>query len=151
MRRTCSRCGESRPLTDYAGQPGGTIDCYCRPCRAEYGREHYERHRARYIAQAKRRKDAVQAENYRQLIRYLRDHPCLDCGEDDVLVLEFDHVADKSYQVAPALRFRFWEDVLSEIAKCEVVCANCHRRRTARRGGWARVAAALEAERDPAA
>ena len=34
------------------------------------------------------------------------------------------------------------EDVLDEIAKCDVVCANCHRRRTALRGGFARAAVA---------
>jgi hypothetical protein len=146
VEKTCARCGESKPTTAYTVSSVGKVDCYCRPCRAEYGREHYEKHRRRYITQARRRKDAVRAENYRQLIRYLREHPCVDCGEDDVLVLEFDHVSGKAYNIARGLSHRWWADVLTEIAKCEVVCANCHRRRTAMRGGWARVVAAQDAE-----
>jgi hypothetical protein len=41
-----------------------------------------------------------------------------------------------------SLRDRNWDDVLAEMAKCDVVCANCHRRRTARRGGFLRAAVA---------
>jgi hypothetical protein len=37
--------------------------------------------------------------------------------------------------VAQALPYRSWQSILDEMAKCEVVCANCHRRRTARRRG----------------
>jgi hypothetical protein len=104
-------------------------------CREQ---EHYAANRQRYITQAKRRKDELRTSNYRLLIEFLRAHPCVDCGEDDVLVLEFDHVGEKSFPIAQALRDRFWSDILVEIAKCDVVCANCHRRRTAQRRGFAR-------------
>jgi hypothetical protein len=42
------------------------------------------------------------------------------------------------------LRTHSWQAVLDEITKCEVVCANCHRRRTAHRGGFARAAVARQ-------
>ena len=152
MQRTCGRCGGLKPLTEFAWRrkEKGQRDNYCRPCRAAYHREHYEANRERYLAQAKRRKDAVRASNYQQLIQFLSEHPCVDCGESDVLVLEFDHVAEKSFPIAQALRDRFWSDILVEIAKCDVVCANCHRRRTGQRGGWARFVASQEFD-DPAA
>jgi hypothetical protein len=54
-------------------------------------------------------------------------------------VLEFDHLADKSFDIGQALSYRNWQSILDEIEKCEVVCANCHRRRTARRNGTVRV------------
>ncbi|HUF85627.1 MAG TPA: hypothetical protein VMQ81_13675 [Acidimicrobiia bacterium] len=141
-----------KPLSDFAGcqSKGKKVDTYCRPCRAEYGREHYEANRQRYIDQARRRKEEVRAINYELLIRFLRSHPCVDCGEDDVMVLEFDHVAEKSFQITAAITHRSWSDIVVEIAKCEVVCANCHRRRTAQRGGWARFVASQELD-DPAA
>jgi hypothetical protein len=72
------------------------------------------------------------------LLEYFSQNPCADCGETDPLVLEFDHLGDKQFNVAKGIRDRNWESVLAEIAKCEVVCANCHRRRTARRGGFLR-------------
>jgi hypothetical protein len=76
------------------------------------------------------------------LLAFFREHPCSDCGESDPLVLEFDHLADKSFGIAQGLRDRSWQAILDEIAKCDVVCANCHRRRTARRGGFARAVVA---------
>lgn len=69
---------------------------------------------------------------------YLFDHPCVDCGETDPVVLEFDHIDTKSFDIAYGIRNNSWESVLREMDKCEVVCANCHRRRTSRRGGFRR-------------
>ena len=51
------------------------------------------------------------------------------------MVLEFDHLGDKLFDIGQALPYRRWQTILDEIAKCEVVCANCHRRRTARARG----------------
>lgn len=73
---------------------------------------------------------------------YFHNHPCVDCGETDPIVLEFDHLQDKKFAISAGIRNRNWADVLDEIAKCEVVCANCHRRRTIMRGGFIRAAVA---------
>jgi hypothetical protein len=144
VQRTCALCGIEKPLTEYSGGGAASTkrDCYCRPCRAEYGRRHHVANRARYVEKATRRKERLRETNYELLISYLRERICGDCGERDVLVLEFDHVADKSFSIATALRDRSWPQILAEIEKCEVVCANCHRRRTAIRGGFARYVAA---------
>ncbi len=103
---------------------------------------HYRAHRRRYIDQARRRKKAQTAERLTYMMGYLREHPCVDCGETDPVVLEFDHLRDKKFCIGQGFWDRGWQSVLDEIAKCEVVCANCHRRRTARRGGFARAAVA---------
>jgi hypothetical protein len=81
------------------------------------------------------------AERVAYLVAFFRSHPCVDCGEDDPLVLEFDHLGEKDFNISKGVRDRGWHKVLAEMAKCDVVCANCHRRRTARRGGFARAAA----------
>lgn len=82
------------------------------------------------------------AERVAYLVDYLREHPCADCGETDPVVLEFDHLRDKKFGIGKGFRERKWESVLEEIAKCDVVCANCHRRRTAKRGGFIRAVVA---------
>jgi hypothetical protein len=56
-------------------------------------------------------------------MEFLRTNPCVDCGESDPLVLEFDHVVDKAFTIGEGLRDRNWKSVLDEIAKCDVVCA----------------------------
>ncbi len=96
----------------------------------------------RYIANPLQRKRAVAEERASALVALFRHHPCVDCGESDPLALEFDHLGEKSFNIAKGLRDHSWDTVLAEIRKCEVVCANCHRRRTARRGGFARAVVA---------
>ena len=107
----------------------------CRSCRAKYHRAHYLANKQRYVEQARARKQALSRERTQWLLTFFAEHPCLDCGESDPVVLEFDHLGDKAFNVAQALSYRRWTTILAEIEKCEVVCANCHRRRTARRRG----------------
>jgi 5-methylcytosine-specific restriction endonuclease McrA len=73
------------------------------------------------------------------IVDYLSVHGCTDCGERDLVVLEFDHVGPKRSHVAVMVTKGASPKALArEVANCEVVCANCHRRRTARRSGWRR-------------
>jgi hypothetical protein len=56
---------------------------------------------------------------------------CVDCGEKNHIVLDFDHIRDKKYNVSRMIHDGFsWKAIMREIQKCEVVCANCHRIRT---------------------
>jgi hypothetical protein len=83
---------------------------------------------------AARKHDKIKHEQIRSYIAgYLSRHPCLDCGEADPIVLEFDHRnrPDKKFNIGDAARKRFsLAKVVSEIDKCDVRCANCHRRKT---------------------
>lgn len=138
--RRCGRCGEVRPLDDFAWRriSKGQRDNYCRTCRAAYKQEHYAKNRKRYIQNAAARRARMLNFRVAFLLTYLHEHPCADCGEADVLVLEFDHLRDKSFDIASGIRDRNWDDVMAELAKCEVVCANCHRRRTSTKNGFLR-------------
>lgn len=68
-----------------------------------------------------------------QLFNYLIDKKCVDCGESDPIVLEFDHInpLNKFKQISRLLSGHYsWDSVLKEIKKCDIRCANCHRRKT---------------------
>lgn len=138
--RRCGRCGARKPPDEFAWRRRARDqrDNYCRPCRATYKREHYARNKRRYIDSANRRTKRIVAERTAYLVAFLREHPCVDCGESDPIVLEFDHLRDKKFGIGQGMRDRPWQDVLAEIEKCDVVCANCHRRRTNQRGGFIR-------------
>jgi hypothetical protein len=130
----CARCRLRKPpeAFNWRRRERAQRDTYCRACRAEYKHEHYSANKQRYVNQAASSKRKLQAERMTFLIEYLRSRGCLDCGETDPLVLEFDHRGAKAFNVCSALNGRRWETVLSEIEKCDVRCTNCHRPRTAR-------------------
>jgi hypothetical protein len=114
----------------------GTRQSICKSCQSQYGKQHYQTYRSAYIRKARIRNAAQSKINGEFLIEYLSNHPCVDCGEADIVVLEFDHQQDKLLIVSVLSREGYSLDKLKqEIAKCEVVCANCHRRRTARQFG----------------
>ncbi len=98
--------------------------------------------RARYIENALRRKRALAVDRASYLTEFFRLRPCVDCVETDPLVLELDRRESKLFTISKGLRDHNWQAVIDELAKCDVVCANCHRRRTARRGGFARAVVA---------
>jgi len=68
---------------------------------------------------------------------YLIDNPCMDCGEKDPTVLEFDHrnPETKLYNISEMPKHKL-DSIIKEIEKCDIVCANCHKRRTAKQQNW---------------
>jgi len=68
---------------------------------------------------------------------YLKKHQCVDCGEKDPVVLEFDHFKNKLIEVSKLVgNVSPFKKMGDEIDKCEIRCANCHRRKTAIQFGW---------------
>lgn len=67
--------------------------------------------------------------NKRFIIEYLKNHPCVDCGNSDIRILEFDHIKGiKSGNVTQMARNGCdTSKLLQEIDKCEIRCCNCHR------------------------
>lgn len=112
--------------------------------RKEAWRRSYQRNRAKQQAQIKARQQRYDERNRQVVIDWLQGHPCVDCGETDLVVLEFDHLSDKTASICHMLTNGTSVARLEqEIAKCEVVCANCHRRRTAKRGNHWRTTVAM--------
>ena len=134
----CSRCRQVKLAEDFGTKGQARRDDYCRSCRSAYGKEHYAANRERYIEQARAQKEQLRLDRTLYLIEFFKTNPCVDCGESDPVVLDFDHLRDKLFDIGAALVQKKWRTILAEIEKCEVVCANCHRRRTARRRGSVR-------------
>lgn len=89
-------------------------------------------------ARAKKAQDKQREIKQSWVCAYLSTHPCVDCGESDILVLEFDHTGDliKEANVSRLIGgSSSLQRLQEEVAKCEVRCANCHRRKTIERLG----------------
>lgn len=82
----------------------------------------------------KRMYDAARKRNRTKMLHEIKlTRGCKDCGyRAHAEALEFDHLGNKEFSISWG-RTNNWEKVLLEIAKCDVVCANCHRIRTANR------------------
>jgi hypothetical protein len=141
--KRCYDCGSVKPITEFAfaNKAKGTRQGRCRKCHAAYRRRHYLRNRDTYIRQEVARIKRYREENRPKIRGYLRAHPCIDCGETNIVVLDFDHrdPKTKAHNVVVLSMNKPWTRVLAEIVKCDVRCANCHRRRTARQFGWRKV------------
>jgi hypothetical protein len=133
-------CHEEKPEDDFAFRSiaTGVRQDHCRACHAAYRRQHYLRNRQAYIEREVARMTGYRIENRIRTFEYLSTHACIDCGETDVLVLEFDHrdPTTKRSEVARLAASKPWKMVIDEIGKCDVRCGNCHRRRTAEQLQW---------------
>ncbi len=96
-------------------------------------RDHYARKKQQYKDRNKERRAL-----FRQIIIDAKNIPCADCRQQyHYVCMDFDHLPqhEKSFSVGHGLGSASSERVLrEEIAKCEVVCSNCHRLRTFNRG-----------------
>lgn len=64
-------------------------------------------------------------------------NPCAHCGTTDVLVLEFDHIdpKEKLLNICKSVNGKAggkvsFETLVKEVAKCQVLCRNCHQSKT---------------------
>ena len=134
--RTCARCRRVLPLHDFPlrRKDGTKRYGHCRDCKAAYQRQWYERNRDRHIRAVNELRQARRTRN-RDIMRQAKSHPCADCGQSfPPYVMDFDHVrGDKAANVSAMVSSATTADLLREIAKCDVVCSNCHRIRTHRR------------------
>lgn len=132
--RLCNHCGERKPIEEFnwRWKHLNKRQSTCRTCQNEQKRNWYKRNKKTHIPNMVENRVKKQSAGREYVWSYLTTHPCLDCGEKDPIVLEFDHVKGKKRaSISRLLRNGHSVEVIQEeINKCEVVCANCHRRRT---------------------
>lgn len=134
--RTCPRCKQELSDESFNWKiKNRKRASYCRECSRDYIRHRYLNNLEYYAKKARRNNNRHIQKLYNYIGNYFQVHPCIDCGETDILVLEFDHrkPADKFAEVGIIIKRGLSLKVLQdEMAKCDVRCANCHRRKTAK-------------------
>jgi hypothetical protein len=135
----CNLCQNEKEISEFAWKLKlkKTRQSYCKSCQKIRSQEHYRNNKQKYIEQARKRNQKVLESIQNYVWDYLSEHPCVDCGEKDVVVLEFDHKSSKLYNLSEIIKERSsLTKVKKEIEKCVVRCANCHRRKTAKDFEW---------------
>lgn len=131
----CKLCNTDKKLDEFNKNKNGKygVDSYCRECSKKRDKERYKDIYPT-IKEEKNKKNKLRIDKKRNyIIEYLKLHPCVDCGEKDPIVLEFDHVRGiKIDTVCRMVHKNSMEMIKKEISKCDIRCANCHRRKTAK-------------------
>lgn len=142
--KTCTKCKIDKDFNEFpkrASSKDGRTS-WCKLCYSKHARDKYQSDPAER-ARKERNKARIVEANRKALWDYLSTHQCVDCGNSDPRVLEFDHRDEltKSHNVTELWNYS-WARMMKEIEKCDVRCANCHRIRTQEqfgtwRYGWA--------------
>ena len=123
----CSKCGETKSLDQFYWRSDKRRPyLHCKKCQNIYGQEHYQRNKKDYLQRA-----AEKAERNREWLRNIKTKLCCTyCGENHPACLDFHHISgDKKFNISSAgVRGAKRQNVLDEIAKCIVLCSNCHRK-----------------------
>jgi hypothetical protein len=140
--KRCTGCDLDKPIAEFPVKNKSTLrrGTRCRACRSAYGKVHYEKNREKYTSRTRARRHRERDSYWSWLMNYLTSHPCVDCGQTNPVVLQFDH-RDRSTKVSTIgamLKRASWTTLLTEVAKCDVRCANCHRLRTAEEFSWSK-------------
>jgi hypothetical protein len=137
--KPCAMCERELPAEKFNKRSNGHCYAYCKACQSIYSRNHYIKDPEPYKKRRLESNRRYMQRNRSFAVEYLRAHPCVDCGESDPVVLEFDHTQpeQKEQSVSDLIRCGYsLERVKREIERCEVRCIHCHRRRTAQQFGW---------------
>jgi len=140
--RICTRCGKEKDIEEFPlrNQFTQKRQSYCKDCRSDFGKDWYEKNKDYQKENASRHRTEYQQRGREYVWDYLSTHPCIKCGESDPHALEFHHTrGNKTIEVSKLIgRGSSLETLKAEIEKCDVLCANCHRKLTGKEQGWFR-------------
>lgn len=143
--KVCSSCKQSKLISEFSRS--GTLKNgdqrykgWCKECYREYDKKYYStpEGKLKRIENTQRQRESYDKAVRSKVFEYLKSHPCIDCGQTDILFLEFDHVKDKKISGIGKMlmRHRPLNIIMTEIEKCEVRCLYCHREKTAKQFKW---------------
>jgi hypothetical protein len=122
------KCGEEKGFDEFHRGGRDGYQQWCKACRKVYDRAYHKRTWCNRVEQKRLWKN----KRY-EWLRSLKTRPCVDCGESfHPAAMQFDHRPGlpKEFEVSHGIGRYSEKRILAEIAKCDLVCANCHAVRT---------------------
>lgn len=130
MEFKCRECGVIKSISDFQKNKSKIgHDKRCKTCFRIYYRKYHEQNKEKIKQTKKDRLLTIKI----YVCEYLTQNHCVDCGESDIVCLDFDHIKDKKATINHMLSKEYsLDNIIDEIAKCQVRCGNCHKRKTAK-------------------
>jgi hypothetical protein len=143
--KTCKECKVEKDIQEFPwkNKAKGIRVGRCNICHNKWYKAYFSK-----TDNKKKQIERVNSVNKKQIEKareyvyeYLVKNPCVDCGEKNPIVLEFDHreTLEKAFSICSALSSHSYvsmELLVSEIEKCDIRCANCHRIKTAKQQNY---------------
>jgi len=125
MDKTCNKCHLTKDVNEFhkATDNHDGLQHFCKICKKAIDR-------ARYLSTDKKSVCRKRAVNMQSIITEIkRAAGCKYCTEKDPVALDFHHTnKDKEFNIGRGGKSMSLDKLLKEIQKCEVICANCHRK-----------------------
>lgn len=139
--KKCSKCTKEKSFSEF-NKNKSKADGYqsiCRECGQKNSKQYYLDNKSTMVKQIYAKNQSRKLKNKQIVFDYLLTKECVDCGNNNPLVLEFDHInpSDKFKEVGMLVHEGYSiKTIFNEITKCEIRCANCHRIKTATDQKW---------------
>lgn len=139
--KICIKCNEKQTIANFNKKSSNKdgFSNVCKECNKLLSKNYYAKNKEYHKNKTALRNKKYVNENRQKIYDFLLLNPCVDCGENEPIVLDFDHRdgVDKIANISKMVHNGFsWLTIENEISKCDVRCANCHRRRTAIQQDW---------------
>ena len=127
----CHKCNTNKPKTEFGKNKAKAdgLQGECRSCRKIINNAHYANSLTRRETIRRNQKQAY-IDSREFITNYKLENPCIVCQEKEPCTLDFHHLSekDKSFTIASVIGSKSIKTLKTEIEKCVVLCANCHRK-----------------------
>lgn len=150
LKEVCSRCGISKFRSEFytrkdrSKKRGKGLMSHCKECEKKRYKQRAPECKANshksYLKNKEKvcNRSIIASQKKYKYIEQFKMVPCMDCGQsffNNPEVMDFDHrnPTKKRFNLSGG-NWRSYKEIDEEIAKCDIVCSNCHRIRTKRAG-----------------
>jgi hypothetical protein len=137
-KKICSRCNVEKYIDDEFQKRKGpnyfSTYSWCKVCHAEHQKLAREPKKKESNKRIQELRTIRRIEVQKIIVDHLKSHPCISCNQNNILCLDFDHrdPQEKEFCISSALStVPRLKRLRKEIDKCDILCANCHRIKTA--------------------
>ena len=120
----CNKCNEYKKDEEFAFRIKiiNKRKNICKVCERTYKRSYYDRNKAEYVLKNKKQ--------WNRLKSIIQENKtcCVFCGESEKICLDFHHLNDKKFLMSQGHKTGSIKKIMEEIAKCIILCSNCHRK-----------------------
>lgn len=135
--KICTKCNLEKEDIDFAKRYN-KLQSYCKECNNINNRKHYHENKAHRLAYGAKNRWKFRARSLKFIMEYAKNG-CSQCDEKDFACIEFDHLDPSTKKSAISKMVSKGcelEQIKKELEKCRILCANCHKKHTAKQLNW---------------